>query len=311
MEQEENIIDETIDNEINEEISDNGETEKTRKNNELLEKLRSIVFEDREVENPNKRKLKFLEQIDPSENVYKVELDYFENVIKEGNIIDAKVMNTLVEAVAIAFSEAINANNILVKNKLSSVYVGNNFISTFHLENILDKLTNQVNKVVRFDSNGYLKIGKFNIENTNVTIDISSTKDKARYAKLVISCNDGLINDAVVYNDDDNFITPKLFINPSVEDDQTIEVFFKPEYLSENIIEIKSSGISEVITDISTVNGVTDVCKFVSELPETAIMNPTNITYKCLEKIKTEIENMKNGTSVFTLLKANTVDLID
>ncbi len=298
--------------------------EETRKNNELIEKLKSLVFEDRQVQFPNRKKIKVDESLSNDEFTV-ADIFNYEDVDINRKVINAQTMNTLVEAVTVALSKAVEANNTLVANKLSSIFLGDNFISTLQLDNIFSKLKNEVVKVLKFDSYGFLKIGKFVVDNSVISVDITSSNDKAQHAKLVISCKNHLITEAVVYDDDDNVIAPKLFIKPSSAEDSFIEIYFEPEYMSDNVIEIKGNMINEVLTNSSTIEGITDICNFVAQIPENATVTPANKLFTRFQNIFTlvenlttnlnstsaEINNLKNGNSVFTLLKANTIDLID
>ncbi len=62
MENEE-ILDEEIVKEDKNEVLDDNSGEEIRKNNDLIAKLKSLVFEDKQVEFPNRKKIKIINQI--------------------------------------------------------------------------------------------------------------------------------------------------------------------------------------------------------------------------------------------------------
>ena len=85
--------------------------------------------------------------------------------------------------------------------------------------------------------------------------------------KLVIAAQNYVIREAKVYGDAANTVTPNIYIKPSSESDQYIEVYFKPESWSKNVVHIYGSNIQATPTD---------VCTDVPSVPSTATLKPKN-----------------------------------
>lgn len=131
----------------------------------------------------------------------------------------------------------------------------------------LDKTTYEVNKTIEFGRDGALYIGKFKVYDTNVTFEITSTTSVTYSGKLVIAAQNYVIREAKVYGDAANTVTPNIYIKPSSESDQYIEVYFKPESWSKNVVHIYGSNIQAAPTD---------VCTNVPSVPSTATLKPKN-----------------------------------
>ena len=131
----------------------------------------------------------------------------------------------------------------------------------------LDKTTYEVNKTINFGQNGALYIGKFKVYDTNVTFEITSTTSVTYSGKLVIAAQNYVIREAKVYGDAANTVTPNIYIKPSTTSDQYIEVYFKPESWSKNVVHIYGSNIQAAPTD---------VCTNVPSVPSTATLKPKN-----------------------------------
>ena len=131
----------------------------------------------------------------------------------------------------------------------------------------LDKTTYEVNKTINFGQNGALYIGKFKVYDTNVTFEITSTTSVTYSGKLVIAAQNYVIREAKVYGDAANTVTPNIYIKPSTTSDQYIEVYFKPESWSKNVVHIYGSNIQATPTD---------VCTDVPSVPSTATLKPKN-----------------------------------
>ncbi len=131
----------------------------------------------------------------------------------------------------------------------------------------LDKTTYEVNKTINFGRDGALYIGKFKVYDTNVTFEITSTTSVTYSGKLVIAAQNYVIREAKVYGDATNTVTPNIYIKPSSESDQYIEVYFKPESWSKNVVHIYGSNIQAEPTD---------VCTNVPSVPSTATSKPKN-----------------------------------
>ena len=131
----------------------------------------------------------------------------------------------------------------------------------------LDKTTYEVNRTINFGQDGALYIGKFKVYDTNVTFEITSTTSVTYSGKLVIATQNYVIREAKVYGDAANTVTPNIYIKPSTTSDPYIEVYFKPESWSKNVIHIYGSEIKAEPTD---------VCTNVPSVPSTATLKPKN-----------------------------------
>ena len=131
----------------------------------------------------------------------------------------------------------------------------------------LDKTTYEVNKTIAFGRDGALYIGKFKVYDTNVTFEITSTTDSTYSGKLVIATQNYAIREMTVYGDAANTVAPNIYIKPSSESDPYIEVYFKPESWSKNVIHIYGSEIKAEPTD---------VCTSIPAVPSTATLKPKN-----------------------------------
>lgn len=125
----------------------------------------------------------------------------------------------------------------------------------------------EVKKTIDFGNSGALYIGKFNVYDTNVTCEITSTTGVTYSGKLVIATQNYVIMEATVYGDAANTVAPNFFIKPSSTSDPYIEVYFKPTSWSKNVVHIYGSAIAAEPTD---------VCTNVSSVPSTATLKPTN-----------------------------------
>lgn len=125
----------------------------------------------------------------------------------------------------------------------------------------------EMKKTINFGDSGALYIGKFKVYDTNVTCEITSTTSVTYSGKLVIATQNYFIKQMTVYGDAANTVTPNIYIKPSSESDPYIEVYFKPESWSKNVIHIYGSNIQAEPTD---------VCTNVPTVPSTATLKPTN-----------------------------------
>ena len=131
----------------------------------------------------------------------------------------------------------------------------------------LDKTKYEVNRTINFGQDGALYIGKFKVYDTNVTFEITSTTSVTYSGKLVIAAQNYVIREAKVYGDAANTVTPNIYIKPSTTSDPYIEVYFKPESWSKNVIHIYGSNIQAEPTN---------VCTNVPSVPSTATLKPKN-----------------------------------
>ena len=131
----------------------------------------------------------------------------------------------------------------------------------------LDKTKYEVNKTIAFGRDGALYIGKFKVYDTNVTCEVTSTTNVTYSGKLVIATQNYVIAQMTVYGDAANTVAPNIYIKPSTTSDPYIEVYFKPESWSKNVVHIYGCRIEAEPTD---------VCTNVPAVPSTATLKPKN-----------------------------------
>lgn len=150
----------------------------------------------------------------------------------------------------------------------------------------------EVKKTIDFGASGALYIGKFNVYDTNITCEITSTTSVTYSGKLVIATQNYVIMEATVYGDAANTVAPNFFIKPSSASDPYIEVYFKPTSWSKNVVHIYGSAIAAEPTD---------VCTNVSSVPSTATLKPTNALDKKanLDTENTFTKNQYIGTGAW------------
>lgn len=119
-------------------------------------------------------------------------------------------------------------------------------------------------KKVSFGASGYLYIGKFPVYDTNITVDISCTTSTTYNGKLVVACQNSKIMKASVFGDYSNIVTANIFLKLI---DNTVEVYFKPQAWSKNIIHITCCGIQ---------GNVTYICEKIDAVPTDATLQPVN-----------------------------------
>lgn len=122
----------------------------------------------------------------------------------------------------------------------------------------------EFNKQKSFGESGYLYIGKFPIYDTNITVDISCTTSTTYSGKLVIACQNYVVLKASVFGDYSNTVTPNIYYKKV---NNTVEVYFKPQAWSKNVIHITGCGIQ---------GEVTHVCEKISAIPSDATSHPEN-----------------------------------
>ena len=129
----------------------------------------------------------------------------------------------------------------------------------------LDKTKYEVNKTIDFGASGFLYVGKFKVYDTNVTCEVTSTTSVTYSGKLVIATQNYVIAQMTVYGDAANTVAPNIYIKPSSGSDPYIEVYFKPESWSKNVVHIYGCRIEAEPTD---------VCTNVPSVPSTATLKP-------------------------------------
>ena len=157
--------------------------------------------------------------------------------------------------------------NIVQSTGTSTSSVMSQNATTNAISGKLDKTKYEVNKTIDFGSSGVLYVGKFKVYDTNVTCEVTSTTNVTYSGKLVIATQNYVISEAKVYGDATNTVAPNFFIKPSTTSDPYIEVYFKPESWSKNVVHIYGSNIQAEPTD---------VCTNVPSVPSTATSKPKN-----------------------------------
>ena len=152
----------------------------------------------------------------------------------------------------------------------------------------LDKTEYEVNKVINFGSTGVLYVGRFNVYDTNITCDITSTTSTTYSGKLVIATQNYVITKMTVYGDASNTVAPNFFIRPSSsQSDPYVEVYFKPAAYSKNVVHIYGSSIAAEPTN---------VCTSISAVPDTATHKPINALTETFQKKLASIDGLGGGT---------------
>ena len=157
--------------------------------------------------------------------------------------------------------------NIVQSTGTSTSSVMSQNATTNAISGKLDKTKYEVNKTINFGKDGALYIGKFKVYDTNVTFEITSTTSVTYSGKLVIAAQNYVIREMTVYGDAANTVTPNIYIKPSTTSDPYIEVYFKPESWSKNVVHIYGSNIEATPTD---------VCTNIPSVPATATLKPKN-----------------------------------
>ena len=147
-------------------------------------------------------------------------------------------------------------------------------LSGYGITDALNKLTYEYNKEISFQETGEnLLIGKFPCSDSNVTIYFDLTTNIAYHATIILATQNintshgGTINFSV-YGDENNMITPNLYLYyPS--DSKYIEVYFSPfQYYSKIIVHIKCTYLP---------GAPTNICEKISKIPSTGTKKPTNV----------------------------------
>lgn len=111
-------------------------------------------------------------------------------------------------------TDRLNLNGYLYATKL---YSGGKEVLTSHqdISGKLDKTTYEWNKEFRASRNGAISLGRYNVYDTQLTFDISSTTDASISGKLVIATQNGIIRQAKVFGDANGVLVSKIVIYQS------------------------------------------------------------------------------------------------
>ena len=159
-------------------------------------------------------------------------------------------------------TDRLNLNGYLYATKL---YSGGKEVLTSHqdISGKLDKTTYEWNKEFRASSNGAISLGRYNIYDTQLTFDISSTTSASMNGKLVIAAQNGRIVQAKVFGDATGALVSKIVIYQSaiVNNRSWVEVFCNFDGWSKNKVHIygvalDSATVTNQMSSVTFTNGV-------------------------------------------------------
>ena len=127
----------------------------------------------------------------------------------------------------------------------------------------LPKVTYEWNKEFAAGSNGAISLGRYNIYDTQLTFDITSTTNQSLSGKLVIATQNGTIHQAKVFGDASGALVSKLIIYQSAISNSRswVEVFCNFNGWSKNKVHIyavalNSATVQKQMTSVTISNGV-------------------------------------------------------
>ena len=127
----------------------------------------------------------------------------------------------------------------------------------------LDKTTYEWNKEFAAGSNGAISLGRYNIYDSQLTFDITSTTNQSLSGKLVIATQNGTIHQAKVFGDASGTLVSKLIIYQSAISNSRswVEVFCNFNGWSKNKVHIyavalNSATVQKQMTSVTISNGV-------------------------------------------------------
>ena len=172
----------------------------------------------------------------------------------------------------------------------------------------LPKTTYEWNKEFAADSNGAVSLGRYNIYDTQLTFDITTTTAFTLSGKLVIASQNGKIQKATIYGDASNTLANYLTIYQSAVTNNRswIEVFCNFPGWSKNKVHIygvalNSATVTNQMTSVTFTNGVPSGVTSGDSKWTGAIIN--DITTNCAAKNHTHDVNIttSTGTNELTL----------
>lgn len=126
-----------------------------------------------------------------------------------------------------------------------------------------DKTTYEWNKEFAAGSNGAISLGRYNIYDSQLTFDITSTTNQSISGKLVIATQNGTIHQAKVFGDASGALVSKLIIYQSAISNSRswVEVFCNFNGWSKNKVHIyaialNSETVQKQMTSVTISNGV-------------------------------------------------------
>ena len=154
--------------------------------------------------------------------------------------------------------------NGTTKNPSSGVVdLGTVLTSHQDISGKLDKTTYEWNKEFAAGSNGAISLGRYNVYDTQLTFDISSTTSASMNGKLVIATQNGRICQAKVFGDANGVLVSKIVIYQSaiVNNRSWIEIFCNFDGWSKNKVHIygvalNSATVTNQMSSVTFTNGV-------------------------------------------------------
>ena len=127
----------------------------------------------------------------------------------------------------------------------------------------LDKTTYEWNKEFKAGSNGAISLGRYNVYDSQLTFDITSTTNQSLSGKLVIATQNGTIHQAKVFGDASGTLVSKLIIYQSAISNSRswVEVFCNFNGWSKNKVHVyavalNSATVQKQMTSVTISNGV-------------------------------------------------------
>lgn len=127
----------------------------------------------------------------------------------------------------------------------------------------LPKVTYEWNREFAAGSNGAISLGRYNIYDSQLTFDITSTTNQSLSGKLVIATQNGTIHQAKVFGDASGTLASKLIIYQSAISNSRswVEVFCNFNGWSKNKVHIyavalNSAAVQKQMTSVTISNGV-------------------------------------------------------
>lgn len=149
----------------------------------------------------------------------------------------------------------------VTKAAVENVLTGN--ISSHSHSSYLTKTTYEWNKEFAAGSNGAITLGRYNVYDTQLTFDITSTTSTSMSGKLVIATQNGVIKQAKVFGDAANALIPRLVIyqSPITNSRSWIEIFCNFAGWSKNKVHIygvalNSSTVQNQMNSVTFTDGV-------------------------------------------------------
>ena len=155
----------------------------------------------------------------------------------------------------------------------------------------LPKVTYEWNKEFAAGSNGAISLGRYNIYDSQLTFDITSTTNQSLSGKLVIATQNGTIHQAKVFGDASGTLASKLIIYQSAISNSRswVEVFCNFNGWSKNKVHVyavalNSATVQKQMTSVTISNGVPAAANVTSGDTKWKGTIANDITSKCATK---------------------------